>query len=108
MRSAPTGRGATMRSLFGLVAGAVAIMSTASGPMRAVAPGQPTTTESATPQRALLDRYCVTCHNQRLRTADLTLDVMDVSDVGAHPEIWEKVVGKMRAGAMPPVSRPRP
>ena len=97
-----------MRSLFGLVAGAVAIMSTASGPMHAVAPGQPTTAESATPQRALLDRYCVTCHNQRLRTADLTLDVMDVSDVGAHPEIWEKVVGKMRAGAMPPVSRPRP
>ena len=97
-----------MRSLFGLAAGAVAVMSTASGPVHAGPPGQPAATEFATPQRALLDRYCVTCHNQRLRTADLTLDVADVTDVGVHPEIWEKVVRKLRAGAMPPASRPRP
>ena len=61
-------------------------------------------------QRALLDRYCVTCHNDRLRTGGLTLasDAVDVTDVAAHAEVWEKVVRKLRAGAMPPRPRPRP
>ena len=72
------------------------------------AAGQPAPGGSASAGRALLDRYCVTCHNQRLRVADLTLDTVDVDDVGAAPEIWEKVVRKLRAGAMPPAPRPRP
>ena len=97
-----------MRSLHVLMAGMVAMLSTASGPVHAGAPGQQTAAGSATPQRTLLDRYCVTCHNQRLRIAELTLDNVDVSDVGAHPELWEKVVRKLRAGAMPPAPRPRP
>ena len=97
-----------MRSLFVLAAGTVAVLSTASGPVHAGAPGQQTATGAPTPQRTLLDRYCVTCHNQRLRIAELTLDDVDVTDVGAHPEIWEKVVRKLRAGAMPPAPRPRP
>ena len=97
-----------MRSLYVLTVGMVAMLSTASGPVHAGAPGQQTSVGSATPQRTLLDRYCVTCHNQRLRIAELTLDNVDVSDVGAHPEIWEKVVRKLRAGAMPPAPRPRP
>ena len=58
--------------------------------------------------RALLDRYCVTCHNERLRTADFVLDDVDLTAVGDHPEIWEKVVRKLRAGSMPPAPRPRP
>ena len=58
--------------------------------------------------RALLDQYCVTCHNERLRTADLALDTLDVDDVGRAPEVWERVVRKLRAGAMPPLPRPRP
>ena len=97
-----------MRSLFVLAAGMVAILSTVSGPVHAGASGQQTATGAASPQRTLLDRYCVTCHNQRLRLAELTLDNIDVTDVGAHPEIWEKVVRKLRAGAMPPAPRPRP
>ena len=60
------------------------------------------------PQRALLDRYCVTCHNERLRTADLTLDTVDVANLEEHAETWEKVARKLRAGAMPPTPRPRP
>jgi mono/diheme cytochrome c family protein len=64
--------------------------------------------ETPSAQRALLDQYCVTCHNERLRVADLTLDTVDVSRVADHPEVWEKVVRKMRAGAMPPAPRPRP
>jgi mono/diheme cytochrome c family protein len=65
-------------------------------------------TAAPSEQRALLNRYCVTCHNERLRTAGLTLDTADVDAVSEHAEIWEKVVRKLRAGAMPPQGMPRP
>ena len=62
----------------------------------------------ADPHRALLDTYCVTCHNQRAKTAGLTFDTMDL----AHPEkdiaIWEKAVRKLQGGMMPPPERRRP
>ena len=60
------------------------------------------------PSRALLDRYCVTCHNERLKTANLMLDQVDLDRVGDHAEALEKVVRKLRAGQMPPDGRPRP
>jgi mono/diheme cytochrome c family protein len=63
---------------------------------------------AATPSRAVFDKYCITCHNQRLKTAGLTLDTMDLAHVGASQEVWEKVVRKLRTGAMPPPGRPRP
>src|SRR5262249_5266112 len=66
------------------------------------------TTAAPVAVRAALDRYCVTCHNQRLKTAGLALDELDPGDAGRHPEVWEKVVRKIRAGVMPPASRPRP
>ncbi len=59
-------------------------------------------------QRELLDRYCVACHNGRMRTAGLALDEHDVAAVAAAPAVWETVVRKLRAGAMPPAPRPRP
>ena len=58
--------------------------------------------------RALVGRYCVTCHNDRLETGGFSFGPLDVADVAAHPEAWEKVVRKLRAGAMPPRPRPRP
>ena len=58
--------------------------------------------------RAFLDRYCTACHNERLRTAGLLLDAADVRHVGAGAETWEKVVRKLRSGAMPPPGRRRP
>jgi hypothetical protein len=58
--------------------------------------------------RATLNRYCVTCHNEKLRTADLLLDKMDTQDVGRAAEDWEKVVRKLRGGQMPPAGAPRP
>ena len=65
--------------------------------------------EAPTPvDRALLDRYCVTCHNSRLRTGGLSLDDVDVTQVAAHADTLEKVVRKLRAGQMPPPRRPRP
>jgi cytochrome c5 len=59
-------------------------------------------------RRALLDKYCVTCHNQRLRTAGLMLDTVDVQRIGEGADVWEKVVTKLRTGAMPPQGLPRP
>jgi mono/diheme cytochrome c family protein len=58
--------------------------------------------------RALLDKYCVACHNDRLKTAGLMLDRTDLSQVGSGAEMWEKVLRKLRAGMMPPAGRPRP
>jgi len=58
--------------------------------------------------RAVLDRYCVGCHNDRLQTAGVSLDDLDVAHVATGAETWEKVVRKLRAREMPPPRRPRP
>ncbi|MCY3843956.1 MAG: DUF1592 domain-containing protein, partial [Acidobacteria bacterium] len=67
--------------------------------------GAPATAAST---RALLDRFCVTCHNDRLRTAGLTLADVDPEHVAADAATWEKVVRKLRIATMPPSPRPRP
>src|SRR5262249_25317933 len=51
-----------------------------------------------------LDQYCVTCHNERVHAGDLALDKMDVAHPEQRPEVWEKVVRKLRNGLMPPAS----
>jgi mono/diheme cytochrome c family protein len=60
------------------------------------------------PQRRVLQQYCIRCHNDRLRTAGLALDALDLDAVGSRADVWEKVVGKLNANAMPPVGVPRP
>jgi hypothetical protein len=56
----------------------------------------------------VIDRYCVTCHNQKLKTAGLMLDEADVASPGAAGEVWEKVVRKLRTSTMPPPNMPQP
>jgi mono/diheme cytochrome c family protein len=63
---------------------------------------------AALPYRAALNQYCVTCHNQRARTAGLGLDTMDLARVSDSAEVWEKVVRKLRTGTMPPQGARRP
>jgi hypothetical protein len=63
---------------------------------------------AAAPDRAVIDKYCVTCHNQRLKTSGLALDAPELADVAAHPDVWEKVIRKVEAGMMPPAGVPRP
>jgi hypothetical protein len=58
--------------------------------------------------RAALDRYCVTCHNQRAKTAGLMLDRLDLSRLSEHTDIGEAIVRKLRGGLMPPAGSPRP
>ena len=60
------------------------------------------------PHRAVLNRYCVTCHNQRLLTAGLALDRLDLDSVVKDATVWEKVVRKLRTHSMPPAGLPRP
>jgi hypothetical protein len=60
------------------------------------------------PPRAALDKYCVTCHNQRLKTGGLALDVLDPAHVESDPAVWEAVVRKVRTRTMPPQGLPRP
>src|SRR5688572_14835655 len=73
-------------------------------PARPASPG----VASIEQQRALLDKYCVTCHNERAKTANLSLQGLDLTRVAEHAELWEKVVRKLRAGVMPPPDAPGP
>jgi hypothetical protein len=74
--------------------------------------------------RQLVDQYCVSCHNQQIVDADpnslsdplssqlravgLALDSLDINEVAADADHWEKVIRKLRAGLMPPAGMPRP
>src|SRR5438552_4462353 len=58
--------------------------------------------------QSAINKYCVTCHNDRLKTGGLTLAGVDVEHPSTHAEIWEKVIRKLRTGAMPPPNAPRP
>ncbi|HET9220542.1 MAG TPA: DUF1592 domain-containing protein [Terriglobia bacterium] len=60
------------------------------------------------PAAAVIQQYCTTCHNDRLKAAGLVLDPAEVSRAGARPEVWEKVVRKLRSFSMPPLASPRP
>jgi len=65
-------------------------------------------TASATPARELVTKYCVSCHNQKLKTANLTLDTADTDHVFNSAETWEKVIVKLRSRSMPPPGIRRP
>lgn len=59
-------------------------------------------------QRELVQKYCVTCHSDRVKTGGLTLESLDPTNTAANPDTWEKVVRKVRGGMMPPLGMPRP
>src|SRR5258708_31109893 len=59
-------------------------------------------------QRAVIDQYCVSCHNDKVKAAGLSLNTIGVDNVNENTEIWEKGVRKLRARYMPPVGLPRP
>jgi mono/diheme cytochrome c family protein len=90
---------ATFVVCAGVAAAWVRVESTAPGAL------QP---HAAAASRTLLDTYCVSCHNQRLKTGGLALDAVDVMTPHSNPEVWERVITRLRAGSMPPGGRPRP
>src|SRR5438067_3922296 len=73
------------------------------------APQQPTPSavSPTANHRALLNKYCVTCHSDKLKTGGLTLQSADLSKVPENADIWEKVIKKIRVEAMPPQGMPR-
>ena len=60
------------------------------------------------PDTAVLSQYCFTCHNDKRKAGGLVLQTKDLNNVGPDAETWEKVVRKLRMGAMPPPGQPRP
>ncbi|MBM3818991.1 MAG: DUF1587 domain-containing protein, partial [Acidimicrobiia bacterium] len=85
---------------------AVSLSAVPSASRQAPPPAQTHVAQPAV--RAVLDKYCVSCHNTRLRTAGLALDTADVNAPAANPELWERVITKLRTRAMPPAGAPRP
>jgi hypothetical protein len=101
------------KHLLALVGGSLTLLAVSVSSQAVGAAGEPRPTpgtggQTSSSERALLDRYCVTCHNKQLRSGDLSLADVDVTDIAGHPDLWERVVRKLRAGAMPPRPRPRP
>src|SRR5580704_5177650 len=60
------------------------------------------------PAREVVNKYCVSCHNEKLKTAGLALDRVDAEKPYNSQETWEKVIVKLRSRAMPPPKLPRP
>ena len=97
------------RRLVGCLAIVSAVFGSGTGRAAEAQPRSPEAAAvSATAQRALLDQYCVTCHNDRTKRANLSLERLDLASVGDDAELWEGVVRKLRAGMMPPPGVRRP
>ncbi len=89
--------------LIGLVAASFALAGAARGPQNDIR------TQSTPDYSGLVGTYCVTCHNDRLRTAGLSLQSLSLANVPEHADVWEKVARKLRSGEMPPATvRARP
>jgi mono/diheme cytochrome c family protein len=58
--------------------------------------------------RSVINQYCVSCHSERLRAGGIALDTVVAHEVEQHPDVWEKVLRKIRARQMPPIGVPRP
>src|SRR5258706_3559416 len=94
--------------LLGLLGWTVAVVPAAGraqAPARPQAQGAPV---SATADKAVVDKYCVTCHNARQKVAGLELDGVDVTKPTDNGAVWEKVLRKLRSDSMPPPNSPRP
>jgi len=106
-------RSSTLGLLATLPAAALLALAVRPTPVAAQAPApraQPRAVAAATPPApgAVLGQYCVTCHNDRLKTAGFVIDPAQLNAVGEHAEAWEKVVRKLRTTSMPPAGAPRP
>src|SRR5436190_6685079 len=94
-----------------LIGGTLAVVSAAMFSAQPVAPQTSTTASTAmgaTSARAVVDKYCVTCHNDKLKTGTLSLEKVDLAHFASDPDLGEKIVRKLRAGVMPPANMPRP
>jgi mono/diheme cytochrome c family protein len=77
-------------------------------PQASAVPSPQASMPVSSPARALVTKYCVTCHNERTKTANLLLDKADADRVESSADTWEKIAVQLRSRAMPPVNMPRP
>ncbi len=70
--------------------------------------GQTPAASTQDPHRAMLNAYCVGCHNTRLKTGGLALDGLDLQAPADDAQIWEKALRKLRGHLMPPPGSPQP
>jgi hypothetical protein len=104
-----------------LVCCTVWVLAAASSSLRADRGAEGSQTPSAAPaakpasapslqaaDQGLIQKYCITCHNARAKTAGLSLEGANPAEAAAHAELWEKVAMKVRGGMMPPQGMPRP
>ena len=96
-----------MRAKLALAAIAVTILS-----FQASEAQTPAAASKAAPaseaNQALVQKYCATCHSDRVKTAGLTLQSLNVANPSDHADVWERAIRKVRVGAMPPQGMPRP
>ena len=98
-----------MQRRVSVIAVALLIVGTVPVAVSPVRGQQPSASASQDPpERVQLNRYCVTCHNDRAKIGGLSLEKLDAAHPGADAEVWERVVRKLRAGLMPPTGAPRP
>jgi mono/diheme cytochrome c family protein len=95
------------RYMLAATTAALALIATGSSALSLGAGQQPAAAVAAQ-QKATIDQYCVTCHNQRVKTAGLALDTLDLNRLSEHAEIWEKAIMKMRGNLMPPPNARQP
>src|SRR5712671_4679389 len=97
-----------------IACGAMALLASITAKLTANQASAPVSAQSATPAaptapaRELVKAYCVSCHNERARTANLMLDKADTEQPANSAETWEKVIVKLRSRAMPPPGVRRP
>ena len=94
-----------------IVVGIAALVSAGAAPsarIDAATPQAAPAQAAAAPSRPLVDQYCVGCHNERLKSGELLLAGVDLTDVARNAAVMEKVARKLRGGSMPPEGRPRP
>ena len=99
----------SMKTKF--LAGAVAAVAVVGFIASPVARSQQTAAKQAAPldaHRAMINSYCVGCHNTRLKTANLVLEGLSLENIAQNAAVWEKVVRKLNGGQMPPQGVPKP
>ena len=97
---------------FGLepMAAALLVAALAAPPLATTAYAQSEAPGVATAKtdQAVVNRYCLSCHNDRSLRGGLSLDGAPLTNIAEHTDVWERALRKLRAGAMPPDGAPRP
>src|SRR5687767_3818007 len=91
-----------------VAAGVGALLAAGGGRLALQAQPQPTRAIAQPAHRSLIDTYCVECHDEDKQKGGIALESVAVHDVARYPDVWEKVVRKLRARQMPPIGKPRP